>query len=69
MIELKLCPFCGSEDVGTVLPYAVYCFGCGANGPQTSTEAGAIEKWNERKELNDAVGAFAAVLARALDID
>ncbi len=49
MIELKLCPFCGSEDVGTVLPYAVYCFSCRAAGPHTSTEARAIEKWNDRK--------------------
>ena len=58
MIELKPCPFCGSEDVdgGEFLPFGipsvvpmVACDNCGCRGPFAATEEEAIEKWNDRK--------------------
>lgn len=53
-IHLKPCPFCGSEDcevtdVDEILKTNwVICNQCGTFGPDGSTEAEAIEKWNQR---------------------
>lgn len=58
MNELKPCPFCGSKDVEVTafLPFGypgiskvVTCDNCGCQGPLSSTETEAIEKWNDRK--------------------
>lgn len=56
--ECKPCPFdptCGVDsEVLRVRPdsWAVYCYGCGARGPETETKAEAVRLWNlaPRKE-------------------
>lgn len=46
------CPFCENRCVGTVKEpgrnWHAYCFACGAFGPQSETEKGSIELWNQR---------------------
>ena len=53
MDEIKSCPFCLSEDVGTEInsygKYVVGCEKCGADGPWGETLEMAIEKWNRRQ--------------------
>lgn len=54
-IELKPCPFCGSEPKGTLqtgggIVIAIRCCECKAMGPHAASESKAIEKWNKRKE-------------------
>jgi Lar family restriction alleviation protein len=58
-LTLKECPFCGFDDVTVVAggkltvkgPYEplfyVWCFECGARGPEAKREATAIAKWND----------------------
>jgi Lar family restriction alleviation protein len=48
------CPFCGVGDdlltpTGTPGTRAIYCIGCGAQGPTERTTALAWASWNERK--------------------
>jgi len=59
-VDLKPCPFCGSEDVeivpiGDVYPFEAdsnsvqgYCSFCGCLGPEKETEAEATRAWNCR---------------------
>ena len=55
--KLKPCPFCGGEDVMTMLcgdGYYVVCYsrnkgkGCGSSTGWHETEQEAIESWNRR---------------------
>lgn len=60
---LKPCPFCASEnlrvetlEIGkeTQHPhneYAVFCYNCGACGPNDLGKSGAEESWNMRREF------------------
>lgn len=55
----KPCPFCGGRRLRVIEQlnydatpsgiYAVVCDDCGAHGPGSKNEAGAREKWEERK--------------------
>lgn len=59
MEELKLCPFCGGEEVRIIRQghreykptYYVKCFnyGCGVETPQKASESEVISIWNRRK--------------------
>lgn len=63
MIELKPCPFCGSDEIdfqwGTTdregTPLNAYCFNCGVSGPwiytTSDTEFKAVEAWNKRYDV------------------
>jgi Lar family restriction alleviation protein len=53
LIELKACPFCGSESVEKVATdrmhlYSVWCFRCEAAGPNNADPQEAIRLWNQR---------------------
>lgn len=48
-IKLKPCPFCGSENVGSVNGW-VQCFDCNASGPDDYNNQTAIEMWNKRSD-------------------
>ena len=54
MIELKPCPFCGSDDVSSRFSvaniHAVFCEACGAvvSFVDAEDEDGAIAAWNTR---------------------
>ena len=52
MIELKPCPFCGSDELdiwqNDAGNYFVVCIGCGANGRDERKEEKAVEVWNRR---------------------
>jgi len=60
MVELKNCPFCGSDDVGPEILAviddekltAIACADCGANGPVVtaadSTDETLAAGWNRR---------------------
>lgn len=58
MIELKTCPFCGSENVtvkGSEMTVTrpnpfVYCRNCHAHGPQRISYLGAENAWNSRAD-------------------
>lgn len=60
MINLKPCPFCGSDMVAFLpdeeQPYDhttlgfIYCSGCGFSSDSYYSEAQAAEKWNRRSE-------------------
>lgn len=55
MSELKLCPFCASDDVRiavTMCPHWYYgeCESCGARTDYCDSQAEAIEAWNSRAE-------------------
>lgn len=51
-IEVKPCPFCGSEDVrhdsAMGFPY-LFCAKCDAYGPPAQSDAHAVEAWNRRE--------------------
>ena len=55
-MELKPCPFCGSQDIGLWTSYGyeylnyVWCGGCGAKTESFPEEAQAIEAWNRRAD-------------------
>lgn len=55
-VELKPCPFCGSQKikfVGTHRPYwSCRCEGCGADGGLCHTKTQAHDCWNTRAELD-----------------
>lgn len=59
--NLLPCPFCGytgaSVTRNTVAGDFVVCVGCGARGPNASTEEGAIAGWNRRRDLGEVVNA------------
>lgn len=59
--NLLPCPFCGytgaSVTRNTVAGDFVVCVGCGARGPNASTEEGAIAGWNRRRDLGELVNA------------
>ena len=55
MNELKLCPFCGSDDVdclelgsGEHKQVNLYCAGCQAMGPTKRNREDASKAWNTR---------------------
>ena len=56
MNKYEPCPFCGSKKhIGTVhyghmvpTPWKVECMLCGATGPWTYSEQGAVDAWNRR---------------------
>lgn len=63
------CPFCGGNQIavhpydiaptGASLPvpgdvHYAHCDGCGAEGPQAETVAGALDLWNRRASGHDA---------------
>lgn len=50
-MEIKPCPFCGSENVKyRSLAGRVFCKDCQARGPCGATDKDAIKKWNARRE-------------------
>jgi Lar family restriction alleviation protein len=54
-MESKPCPFCGWENLETVLNraddwYRVVCLDCGATGPGDGQITTAISLWNDRAE-------------------
>lgn len=60
MVELKRCPFCGSDEVGCwaqygefpnrKTPHTVLCEECGASTDMHPSAEEAIEAWNRRYE-------------------
>ena len=53
--KLKHCPFCqgearvtGSESIGAINYYYLYCVDCGARTGEYATKKSAIEAWNKR---------------------
>ena len=51
MSELKLCPFCGCEELnvfGWSDQYWVNCPRCETEGPSGETKTEAIDAWNRR---------------------
>lgn len=62
MIELKPCPFCGSEaepvkaHTSYKTPYVIVCKACGASvGNFAETKEKAIEAWNRREPIDKIV--------------
>lgn len=58
---LEPCPWCESIVVHAALDthmgrVLVYCLACGARGPATPTEAGAIAAWNRRPAVAALMG-------------
>ena len=64
MTELKPCPFCGSDAIGTATDYIdyrayrkeywfAYCEDCGARGCMAKTEEDSVRYWNDRAEVKD----------------
>ena len=57
MIELKTCPFCGSDEIGREdfasggELIALRCLNCGAIGPIAYKPGAAFAKWNRRAEV------------------
>lgn len=55
--KMKPCPFCGGEAIRIVRPspglMAVWCQGCGAQGPMKQREEEAVAAWNRRGGIND----------------
>lgn len=54
-MELKPCPFCGSENVNIDADiddywYWVYCQECETRGPISTVGLDAIEAWNRRAD-------------------
>lgn len=53
MTEIKKCPFCGGDEI-TFRKYEqnkyghMGCADCCAQGPYATTDADAVESWNER---------------------
>lgn len=49
--RMKPCPFCGSTDLRSEKAagsFAIYCFSCGATGPDGSPKDVATALWNKR---------------------
>ncbi len=56
-IELKPCPFCGSDSItnhDTLIGYSVGCDKCGAVAAHCATEAESISAWNTRTAIQQA---------------
>lgn len=56
-IELKPCPFCGSDSItnhDTLIGYSVGCDKCGAVAAHCATEAESISAWNTRTSIQQA---------------
>lgn len=54
-MEIKPCPFCGSEDIRYIpLAGCVFCEDCHTYGPCESTDKDAIRKWNAAWRKEDA---------------
>ena len=53
LIELKTCPFCGSNKVGLLWEPSptVTCNECSAEGPIGSCKDDAYKRWNKRSDL------------------
>jgi ribosomal protein S27E len=53
LLKIKSCPFCFNTDMGVAYflddSVTVSCRKCGTNGPWSTYEIGAIERWNKRK--------------------
>jgi Lar family restriction alleviation protein len=52
-VAIDPCPFCGNSpwpipQLGMKSLRAMWCEGCGADGPSRPTDAEAIVAWNER---------------------
>ena len=60
MVEIKKCPFCGSDEVGCWVcsstfpngknPHYVRCDNCGATTDMFCSEEEALDAWNRRAE-------------------
>lgn len=56
-IELKPCPFCGSDSItnhDTFIGYSVGCDKCGAVAAHCATKAESISAWNTRTAIQQA---------------
>lgn len=56
-IELKPCPFCGSDSItnhDTLIGYSVGCDKCGAVAAHCATKAESISAWNTRTAIQQA---------------
>lgn len=51
-MEIKPCPFCGSENVHVQLQSFVACRTCWAEGPTRLDDSSPAERWNR---VSDAV--------------
>lgn len=52
--KLRSCPFCGSENVETILinkGTRVICTDCDSHGSKDSDKDKAIQKWNKRANI------------------
>lgn len=63
MIELKPCPFCGSENIKALYNhrvdvYTCLCIGCGTDGPMWDNEQAAIKAWNSRTWKFEMLGCY-----------
>ena len=54
-LEIKNCPFCGSEEIGISLNRNAWmsCCSCGADGPYKDTKRQAIQAWNRRYDPDE----------------
>lgn len=68
MIKLNPCPFCGITDIcikllevdvdfgrehDTRYMYEIECFNCGAKGPRKLYLEWAVERWNDRADVEE----------------
>lgn len=55
-MNLKPCPFCGSEDVEICNSgeyFYCHCWKCNAMGPDADTRQWGLEAWNNRPNENE----------------
>ena len=59
MKKFVKCPFCGEDLEEKIYErfigglFHIYCYTCGARGPDSLTVIGATNQWNNRSESED----------------